>query len=75
MFRKIELFKILVYERRLRHRELRNKVNITRGFYTGYIVVVSKKMKSSRKHKLDQKIVLKTKRIYRVLEKYIPISY
>ena len=42
MFRQRELFNILVSERRLRHRELLNKVNLTREFDAGDIVVASK---------------------------------
>ena len=40
MFRQREILKILVSERTLRHRDLRNKGKLTREFYTGYIVVV-----------------------------------
>ena len=49
LFRQRELFNILVYERRLRHRELRNKGNLMREFYTGDLLLVRKQVKSSRK--------------------------
>ena len=55
--RQIELFKILLYERRLRHRELRNKRKLMREFDTGYIVVVRKQAKSSRKYGASHKLV------------------
>ena len=42
MFRQRELFKILVSERRLRHRELCIKGKLVREFYRGELVVVSK---------------------------------
>ena len=48
LFRKRELFNILVSERRRRHRELRNKVKCMREFDTGDLVVVRKQLKSSR---------------------------
>ena len=67
MFIQIELFNILVSERRLRHREIRNKGKIMRNFDTGNLVVVRKKVKSSRKDGVYQKLVLKTKGPYRVL--------
>ena len=55
-----ELFNILVFERRLRHRELRNKDKLTSKFDTGDIVVVRNKVKSGRKYRISQKLVLKT---------------
>ena len=73
--RQIELFKILVYERRLRHRELRNKRKLMREFDTGYIVVVRKQAKLSRRYGISQKLLFKTKGPYRVLEKDTPSSY
>ena len=42
MFRQRELFHILVYERRLRHRYLLNKVKLIREFDTGDLVVLRK---------------------------------
>ena len=47
MFRQRELFNILVFERRLRHRELWKKFNIVREFYTGELVVVRKQEKKN----------------------------
>ena len=75
LFRQRELFNILVYERRLRHKELRNKGKIMREFDTGYLVIVKKQMKSSRKVGIAQKVVFKTKVPYIFLEKDIPSSY
>ena len=40
-----ELFNVLVYERRLIHREMRNKGNITSEFSTGDNVVVRERFK------------------------------
>ena len=57
------------------HRELHNKAKSMRGFYTRDLVVVSKKVKSSSKNGIDQKLVFKTKGPYRVLEKDIRSSY
>ena len=73
--RKIELFKILVYERRLRHIELRNKVKITRGFDTGDILVIRKHVKSSIKDREYQGFVFKTNILYVVLDTGAPRSY
>ena len=55
--------------------ELRNKGKIMREFDTVYLVVVKKKGKSSRKDGVAQKLVLKTKGPYRVLDKDTPILY
>ena len=65
----------MVSESRLRHRDLRNNVNITREFYTRDIVVARNKVKSSRKYGIDQKLVLKTKGPYRFMYKAKPSSY
>ena len=75
MFIQRELFNILVSERRLRHRELHNKGNHMEGFYTGDLVLVSKQVKSSGKYGVAQKVVLKTKGPYIVLEKATLSSY
>ena len=75
LFRQRELFNILMYERRLIHRELSNKGTLMREFETVDIVVLRKISKSSRKEKVDPKIVLKTKGPYSVLEKATPSSY
>ena len=45
LFRKRDLFNILVSERRMRYMELRNKVNSMREFDTGYLVVLRKRVK------------------------------
>ena len=45
LFIKQELFNILVYERRLRRREIHSKVKIMREFDTGDLLVVSKQVK------------------------------
>ena len=61
LFRQQELFHILVSERILRHRELRNKDKLMREFDTGDLVVVRKQVKSSRKNGIYQKLVFKNK--------------
>ena len=75
IFIRIELFNILVSERRLRHRELRNKGKPMMEFDTGDLVLVRKQVKSSRKYGIAQKLVFKTKVPYRVLEKVTLSSY
>ena len=70
MLIQIDLFKIQVYERGLRHRELRNKGKLMREFDTGDIVVLVKQLKSSIKDGISQKLALKTKGPYRVLYNY-----
>ena len=75
MFIQIESFNILVSKRRLRHRELRNKGNISRDFDIGYLVVVRKHVKSSRKYGIAKKLVFKTKVPYKVLNKATQSSY
>ena len=75
MFRQIDLFNILLLERRLRHGDLHNKGNLTREFYTRDIVVVRKQLKSSRYDGIAYKLVFKIKGPYRVLEKATPTSY
>ena len=69
------MFNILVSERRLRHREICNKVNLMKEFDTEDLVVVMKQVKSNRKYGISQKLVFKTKGPYRVLDNYTPISY
>ena len=59
LFRQRDLFNILVYERRLRQRELSNKGKLTREFDTGELVIVRKQVKSSRKDVIAQKLVFK----------------
>ena len=54
---KKELFNILVSEKRLRHRDLRKKINLVREFVTGYIVLLSKQLKSIRKDGVSHKLV------------------
>ena len=75
MFRQRDLFNILVYERRLRYRDLRNKFKLVRGFYTGDLVVVRENVNSSIKDRIDQQLLFKTKVTRGVLEKAIPSSY
>ena len=75
LFRQIDLLNILISERRLRHRDLRNKGKPVREFDTGDIVVVSMQVKSTRKNGVSRKLVFKTKGPYRVLEKATPSSY
>ena len=72
LFRQIELFNILVSERRMIHRELHNKVKFRWNFDTGDLVVVRKQVKSSIKYWIAHKIVFKTKEPYRFLEKATP---
>ena len=67
LFRRRELFNILVSERRLIHRELCNKGKIMREFDTGELVIVRKQVKSIRKYGISQRILFKTKGPYRVL--------
>ena len=61
LFRQQELFNILVSERKLRHRELRNKVKIVRKFDTGHPVVEMKQMKSSRKIQDSPEVIIQNK--------------
>ena len=75
LFRQRELFNILVSERRLRHRELRNKGKFMREFDTGDLVILSKQVKSKIKYGIYQKLLFKTKELYRVLENATPRSY
>ena len=70
-----ELFKLLVLERRIRHRELLNEYNLMREFGTGDIMFVSKQLNARGKYGVNQKLLLKTKVPYRVLEKDTPGSY
>ena len=60
MFKQRELFNIMLYKRRLRHRDLLNKENRTREFDRGDIVVVSNQVKSSIKYKISHKLIFKT---------------
>ena len=69
MFIQRKLINILVFRRRIRHRKLRNKGNLTREFDIGDIVVVINKSKSIRKYGVTQKLVFKIKVSYRFLEK------
>ena len=75
MFRQRELFNILVSDRRLIHREIRNKGNFVRGFDTRDLMVVRKQVNSSRKYGISHKLVFKKKGPYRVLKKATPSSY
>ena len=59
LFRQINIFNFLVSEKRLRNRDLSNKGKLMREFDTGDIVVVKKQVKSSRKYRVDQKLVQK----------------
>ena len=61
LFRQRDLFNILVSERRLRHRNMCNKGNITREFYTEDLVVVRKQVKSNRNYGIADILVFKTK--------------
>ena len=70
MFRQRELFNTMESERRLIHRDLRNKGKIMREFYTGDLLIVRKQVKSIRKYGISQRLVFKTKGPCRVLEKY-----
>ena len=75
LFRQRDLFNILVSERRLSHRKMRNKGKYMREFLIGDLVVVSKRVKSSRKYRIAQKLVFKTKEPYKVLDNATPSSY
>ena len=70
-----ELFNILVSERRLIHRELRNKYKLMNEFDTGDLMVVRKKVKPRRKSDISQNVLFKIKGSFRFLEKAKPISY
>ena len=61
LFRQRELFNILVYERRIIHRDLRNKVKIMRDFDTEEIMVVRNQLNSIRKYGVSQKLIFRTK--------------
>ena len=61
MFRQREMFNILLYERKLRHRELHNKGKLVRVFDTEDLVLVRKILKSIRKYGITQKLVFRTK--------------
>ena len=63
------MYNILVSERRLIHRELRNKGKLMREFETEYLVLVRKQVKSSIKDGMAHILVSKTKVPYMVLEK------
>ena len=67
LFRQKEQFNILVSERRLRHRELCNKVKLMRVFDTVDFVLVMKHVNSRRKDRISHKLVFKTNRPYIVL--------
>ena len=59
LFIQREVFTTLVSERILRHIDLRKKWNIMREFYTRYLVVVRKQLRSIRKYGKSHIIVLK----------------
>ena len=69
MYRKRELFNILVSKMRLRYKVLLNKGNIMRYFDIVYIVLVSNQVNSIRKEVVAQKLSLKTMIPYILLEK------
>ena len=69
------MFNIVVTERGLRHVELSNKVKIMRELDTGDLVVVRKHIRSSRTYGVVNKLVFKTKRPCRFLEKSTSSSY
>ena len=71
----IQLFNILLSERKIRHRKILIKGNLMREFYTVDLVIVRNQVKSTRKYRLAQKLLFKTKRPYQVLEKATPNSY
>ena len=75
LFRLKEFFNILVSERSLRPRDIRNKGKLMREFDTGYLVVGRKQVKSSRKYRISQKLVLKTKGSYIFLEEATLSTY
>ena len=75
LFRQTEFSNILVYENKLRYRELRNKGKLMREFGIGDLLVVRKQVKSSRKDGVSQKLVFRTDGPYIVLEKATPSSY
>ena len=55
LFRQRDLFNILTSERRLSHRELRNKGKSMREFHTGDLVLLRKQVKSSIKDGTKQR--------------------
>ena len=75
LFRKIEMFRILVSERRMRHKEIHNKGKLMGEFHTMGIVLVRKQVNPRRKYGIDQTLVFKPKGPYRILVKDKSISY
>ena len=69
LYKQRQLLSILNAERRLRHRELRNKDITNLVFYPGDIVIVRKQVKSDAKRGFSAKLVFKAKGPYRVIER------
>ena len=75
IFRQRAMFNILVYLRRLSHRELLNKVKLLRELDTVYLMLVIKQVDLFIKYVVNQKLVFKTKEPYIFLEEATHISY
>jgi hypothetical protein len=74
-FQQKELLKILNNERRERHRKLKNQTRQERKFNPGELVIVRKQVRSKASEGRPEKLVLKPKGPYRVLEKAGEGSY
>jgi hypothetical protein len=68
-FQQKELLKLLNDTRRERHREMRNKARTQRIFQPGDLVIVRKQVKSNAAKGLPEKLMLKAKGPYRVIDK------
>jgi hypothetical protein len=70
-----ELLKLLNDERRARHRDMKNKARTNRTFNPGDLVIVRKQVQSNASEGRPEKLVLKAKGPYQVLEPAGPGSY
>jgi hypothetical protein len=70
-----ELLKLLNEERRTRHRNMKNKARKKRQFNPGDLVIVRKQVQSKASEGRPEKLVLKAKGPYQVLESAGPGSY
>jgi hypothetical protein len=74
-FQQKELLKILNNERRERHRNMKNQKRTERKFTPGDLVIIRKQVRSKASEGRPEKLVLKPKGPYRVLEKAGTGSY
>jgi hypothetical protein len=70
-----ELLKLLNDERRTCHRDMKNKTRTTRTFNPGDLVIVRNQVQSKASEGRPEKVVLKAKGPYQVLEPARPGSY